>query len=884
MNRTMRTALCGVGIMLLATRMSVLAVVNVGTGEVLRSTDTVLDAWRQSETWGVRYTPDIVLNGGTFILDDAVPSEFAGTVSGCGTLEIQNATNVVFRGGEGLLAGSTVHVNVTQPSTLTLGGGNVFGCADTVFVDSSLVWNAAGEDVTFAETQTLRVGGSALYARQGTTWTVLGTLDIPLSSSFADYGTFVVSGTVRTGVNKPIHIYHGVTFDLSSGTTFATDVIFEHNGNGRLVLSTDPSASNVTIRASSLSLQSTIDLAGHDCTLGAVNIGAPNIRIMNSGGTPATLSFLGETTFGGRVEPGVVLDVPGGSTFSAAGLSNNALRARDGVVTIADAGGARGLRSRYVRFIVDKFRTTSGTSAAPTWWSVVALSEFALVADGKNRPWPEGTIASQEVAFNTPTTCGPDKLIDGRTDTKHCVEMLGNGFRVVFDMGQPVSFSGYRWYTADDAPQRDPTDWTLQTSDDGQEWTTVDTVADYPTTESRKAEAAYRLLAGEEPMDALVPVGYRFSADENATLLLGAFRLTGADLTSVSNLLLNGTTLGWTPSMSTWEGNVAGEGTIDLSGEDGTVEVPFDCALPSVRFANSSTNEVTVSMGTRSRQITTLGARHLRFRVTKIRQNGGMAPNAGSVVALAEFELLRNGEKIAWPTGSAATQLVNFARPTTCDADKLIDGDVMTKHCIQMLGNGFCVQIDLGERVPFHGYRWYTADDASQRDPLSWTLEASDDGSTWTTVDTVIDNPTPEDRSAVGAVRTLHDSSATDAISDNMRLRVDGPLVVDNAHETVAGLEGSGSVVFAADGVLVVDVPEGDAAEAPVFTGMLACDGILRKTGPGVQRLTGRIACRQIIVSEGILDVRGASFAADVVVIEDGGRIVGRSGFCIVIR
>lgn len=884
MRKTMIITLVGVGVILSAFVENAQAAVEVAAGEVLRSTDTALDPWRQSETWGVRYTPDIVLNGGTFILDDAVPSEFAGTISGRGALEIQNATNVVFRGGDGLQAGSTVHVKVTQPSTLTIGGGTVFGSADMVFVDSSLVWNAAGENVDLTGVQTLRVKGSALYARQGTSWTLPCMLDIPETSSFADYGTFIVSGTVRADDNMPIHIYHGVTFDLSSGAKFAADTIFQFDGNGKLVLSPDSSASNVTIRTSSPSRKSTIDLAGHDCILNSMDINAADVRIVNSVGASATLLLLSETTFLGRVEPSVALDVHGGSKLSAAGLSNEALRARDGVVTIADSGGARGVRSRYVRFVVDKYRTTTGTSAEPNWWSVIAFSEFALVSDEKNRPWPAGTTAIQEVPYTTPTTCGPDMLIDGRTDTKHCVEMRGDGFRVVFDMGCPVSFSGYRWYTADDAPQRDPTDWRLQISDDGQEWTTVDTVSDYPTTQDRKAEAVYRTLDGDELMDSFLPAGYRFSADENAILSLGTFRLSGADLSAVSNLLLNGTTIGWTPSMASWQGNVAGNGTIDLSETTGTVEVPFDCPLPSVRFANSSTNAVTVSLGARPRQIVTFGARHIRFRVTKIRKDGGIEPRAGSVVALAEFELLRNGEKIAWPAGTVATQLVDFSRPTTCDADMLIDGNVMTKHCIQMYGNGFCVQFDLGERVPFQGYRWYTADDAPQRDPLSWTVETSDDGVEWTTVDAVDDNPTPEDRSVVGAVRVLRDSAVTDAVADKMRLRVDGSLTVENAHETVAGLEGTGNIVFALDGMLVVDVPQGDVAESPVFSGTLTCDGTFQKTGPGTQRLTGRIACRQIIVSEGVLDVRGASFATGVSIVENGGRIVGRNGFCIMIR
>lgn len=44
--------------------------------------------------------------------------------------------------------------------------------------------------------------------------------------------------------------------------------------------------------------------------------------------------------------------------------------------------------------------------------------------------------------------------------------------------------------------------------------------------------------------------------------------------------------------------------------------------------------------------------------------------------------------------------------------------------------------IQFPEPVSFDSYSWVTANDAEDRDPISWTLAVSGDGVTWTTVDT----------------------------------------------------------------------------------------------------------------------------------------------------
>ena len=67
---------------------------------------------------------------------------------------------------------------------------------------------------------------------------------------------------------------------------------------------------------------------------------------------------------------------------------------------------------------------------------------------------------------------------------------------------------------------------------------------------------------------------------------------------------------------------------------------------------------------------------------------------------------------------------------------KLIDNNIDTKFLqFDYTGDLWC-QLAFFEPVAIAGYSMTSANDADGRDPLNWTLEGSDDGITWVTVDT----------------------------------------------------------------------------------------------------------------------------------------------------
>ncbi|MFZ9201134.1 MAG: glycosyl hydrolase family 95 catalytic domain-containing protein [Opitutales bacterium] len=65
----------------------------------------------------------------------------------------------------------------------------------------------------------------------------------------------------------------------------------------------------------------------------------------------------------------------------------------------------------------------------------------------------------------------------------------------------------------------------------------------------------------------------------------------------------------------------------------------------------------------------------------------------------------------------------------------LIDGDPTTKWCAVHHGKAPVLELDLGGRRELTGYSLTSGNDMPGRDPRNWTVEATEDGATWRTVD-----------------------------------------------------------------------------------------------------------------------------------------------------
>ncbi len=101
-----------------------------------------------------------------------------------------------------------------------------------------------------------------------------------------------------------------------------------------------------------------------------------------------------------------------------------------------------------------------------------------------------------------------------------------------------------------------------------------------------------------------------------------------------------------------------------------------------------------------------------------------------------------------------------------------VDGDTSTKWLDWRAGlaqssvvrSAAWLDFCFAQPVEVHGYRWYTANDAPGRTPVSWTFSASDDdGATWTVLDKVVGYDTTTDFKALAYSKSLDGLPATPA-------------------------------------------------------------------------------------------------------------------------
>src|SRR6185436_14360882 len=84
--------------------------------------------------------------------------------------------------------------------------------------------------------------------------------------------------------------------------------------------------------------------------------------------------------------------------------------------------------------------------------------------------------------------------------------------------------------------------------------------------------------------------------------------------------------------------------------------------------------------------------------------------------------------------GGTVTSTSAGTAPT--DMAKALDGDGLTKWVAASAAPSITYQFPAGNKYTVLEYTLTSADDQPARDPKNWTLQASNDGAAWTTLDT----------------------------------------------------------------------------------------------------------------------------------------------------
>jgi hypothetical protein len=166
----------------------------------------------------------------------------------------------------------------------------------------------------------------------------------------------------------------------------------------------------------------------------------------------------------------------------------------------------------------------------------------------------------------------------------------------------------------------------------------------------------------------------------------------------------------------------------------------FDGRIDDVRLYNRVLSDAEIGRlyGARTPEpLTTHTYRYVRWSVTDRR-------GSDNSVQFAEFQLKSGGAIVAWPMGTTATN-PGGSNPGSEGPTQAIDSATSTK----MLDFNFnldsgsnttgstvlVIDTGSGNSVTFDAYRYQTANDSSNRDPVGWLVHGSNDGINWVLLD-----------------------------------------------------------------------------------------------------------------------------------------------------
>ena len=114
--------------------------------------------------------------------------------------------------------------------------------------------------------------------------------------------------------------------------------------------------------------------------------------------------------------------------------------------------------------------------------------------------------------------------------------------------------------------------------------------------------------------------------------------------------------------------------------------------------------------------------------------------------------------------GTPSVSNPSGSNPNGETPDLAVDGSLTTKWLDFNQGP---LVFDFGSATTVDGYRWSTANDATERDPVRWILEGSDDETNWDLVDERLDGnfPTPSARLTYTPVLELNSAPAVQSFT-----------------------------------------------------------------------------------------------------------------------
>ena len=188
-----------------------------------------------------------------------------------------------------------------------------------------------------------------------------------------------------------------------------------------------------------------------------------------------------------------------------------------------------------------------------------------------------------------------------------------------------------------------------------------------------------------------------------------------------------------TPAVTTTPTNTI---TSTQTGTPNVTTTPTQTRTPNVTTTPTNTPTVTRTPNatpTNTPTSTRPAYLYYRWQITEAKTT---PPNADAVQA-AEFVFQIGG--VDQSMAGVTVTNPNGNNPVGETPPNLVDNNLTTKALdLNFVANGLTNFIfQFGSARSFNGYRWATANDEESRDPKSWTIAGSNNGTTWTTLSTV---------------------------------------------------------------------------------------------------------------------------------------------------
>ena len=368
------------------------------------------------------------------------------------------------------------------------------------------------------------------------------------------------------------------------------------------------------------------------------------------------------------------------------------------------------------------------TQNNPVTQTQTQISEFLFYRRGE--AVDRSSIVVTGGGANAPATIeGAGKLVDGLLTSKW---FSGTREAVVFNFGVPTTIDSYNFATANDSLDRTPNRWLFEGSNDGSTWTTVDNrnLGDNAVPATLFTYRGIVFIGGGTPLPGIASYG-------TPTTQINA---TGPILEAQPSIVKNtlASALQWNVTGTTTDITLTPPGSpVTATGSLNPIVPPSNADTYFTLEATNTSGKTSASHKLRAVPGTSTTARYVRFTGTVLRGNGNLTQ-------VAEFEFFNNGTKV--PVNAVS----NLGGDNGGNAGEAVasinDGNYGTKW---LNHNNRPVVFDFGAAATFDSYQLTTGNDATDRDPVRWILETSNDGVSWKLLEAVNDYPVPNERRAL---------------------------------------------------------------------------------------------------------------------------------------